>query len=105
MSMRKGRISASERWADSVAVMGLPRSLQLAVGTERTIPLHYSRTECFVLLICYASMQRAGPMSGRRAQAARNDDLILDAAREVFIADPGAPISAVAERAGVGISA
>jgi AcrR family transcriptional regulator len=44
-------------------------------------------------------------MSGRRAQAARNDDLILDAAREVFIADPGAPISAVAERAGVGISA
>jgi AcrR family transcriptional regulator len=50
-------------------------------------------------------MQRGGPMSGRRAQAARNDDLILDAAREVFIADPGAPISAVAERAGVGISA
>lgn len=30
---------------------------------------------------------------------------ILDAAREVFLRDPGAPISAVAERAGVGISA
>jgi AcrR family transcriptional regulator len=45
------------------------------------------------------------PLSGRRAQAARNDLLILDAAREVFLADPGAPISAVAERAGVGISA
>ncbi|MCW2917747.1 MAG: putative transcriptional regulator, TetR family [Actinomycetia bacterium] len=45
------------------------------------------------------------PMSGRRAQAARNDTLILDAAREVFLADPSAPISAVAERAGVGISA
>jgi AcrR family transcriptional regulator len=50
-------------------------------------------------------MQPAGPLSGRRAQAIRNDDLILNAAREVFIADPAAPISAVAERAGVGISA
>jgi AcrR family transcriptional regulator len=44
-------------------------------------------------------------MSGRRVQAARNDELILDAAREVFVADPGAPISSVATRAGVGISA
>lgn len=47
----------------------------------------------------------AQPMSGRRAEAARNDRRILDAAREVFVADPGAPISTVAERAGVGISA
>jgi AcrR family transcriptional regulator len=45
------------------------------------------------------------PLSGRRAQAARNDELILEAAREVFVADPEAPIAAVAERAGVGISA
>lgn len=45
------------------------------------------------------------PLSGRRAQAARNDQRILDAARAVFTADPGAPIAAVAERAGVGISA
>jgi AcrR family transcriptional regulator len=45
------------------------------------------------------------PLSGRRAQAARNDRRILDAAREVFVADPGAPIAAVAARAGVGISA
>jgi AcrR family transcriptional regulator len=44
-------------------------------------------------------------MSGRKAQAARNDGLILEAARAVFTADPGAPISAVAERAGVGIGA
>jgi AcrR family transcriptional regulator len=44
-------------------------------------------------------------LSGRQAQAARNDQLILEAARAVFTADPGAPISAVAERAGVGISA
>jgi AcrR family transcriptional regulator len=45
------------------------------------------------------------PLSGRRAQAARNDEAILDAAREVFVDDPGAPIAAVAQRAGVGISA
>ena len=45
------------------------------------------------------------PMSGRRAEAARNDQRILDAARAVFVADPGAPIAAVAEHAGVGISA
>jgi AcrR family transcriptional regulator len=45
------------------------------------------------------------PLSGRRAEAARNDQRILDAAREVFVADPGAPIAAVAKRAGVGIGA
>lgn len=45
------------------------------------------------------------PLSGRRAEAARNDGLILEAAREVFVTDPKAPISAVAERAGVGIGA
>src|SRR5215211_8917567 len=45
------------------------------------------------------------PLSGRRAQAARNDELILQAARAVFVSDPSAPISAVAKRAGVGISA
>jgi AcrR family transcriptional regulator len=45
------------------------------------------------------------PLSGRRAEAARNDQRILDAARAVFVADPGAPIAAVAEHAGVGISA
>ena len=42
-------------------------------------------------------------MSGRQAEAARNDQRILEAARAVFVADPGAPVSAVAERAGVGI--
>jgi AcrR family transcriptional regulator len=47
----------------------------------------------------------SAPLSGRRAEARRNDRLILDAAREVFVADPGAPIAAVAERAGVGIGA
>src|SRR5208282_1286753 len=46
-----------------------------------------------------------GPMSGRQAEAARNDQRILDSARTVFVADPGAPITAVAKHAGVGISA
>ena len=44
-------------------------------------------------------------MSGRKAQAARNDEVILEAARAVFIDNPEAPIAQVAERAGVGISA
>jgi AcrR family transcriptional regulator len=41
----------------------------------------------------------------RRADAARNDERILAAARAVFIDDPDAPISAVARAAGVGIGA
>jgi AcrR family transcriptional regulator len=45
------------------------------------------------------------PLGGRRAEAARNDQRILDAARAVFTADPGAPIATVADRAGVGIAA
>lgn len=45
------------------------------------------------------------PLSGRRAQAARNDELILASARAVFLEDPSAPITAVAKHAGVGISA
>ncbi|MEE6258533.1 TetR/AcrR family transcriptional regulator [Plantactinospora sonchi] len=44
-------------------------------------------------------------LNGRRAQAARNDGAILDAARTVFLAEPDAPIGAVARAAGVGISA
>jgi AcrR family transcriptional regulator len=48
----------------------------------------------------------AGPrLAGRRRQAAQNDVVILDAAHAVFLEDPRAPISAVAQRAGVGISA
>ena len=45
------------------------------------------------------------PLSGRKAQAARNDETILAAARAVFLADPSAPVSAVAQAAGVGMSA
>src|SRR6266496_3914473 len=48
---------------------------------------------------------RRGRMSGRQAEAARNDQRILASARAVFVADPGAPITAVAKHAGVGISA
>ena len=49
--------------------------------------------------------RRHGPMSGRQAEAARNDQRILDSARAVFVNDPDAPITAVAKHAGVGISA
>ncbi|MFD3509191.1 TetR/AcrR family transcriptional regulator [Nocardia sp. NPDC058666] len=49
--------------------------------------------------------ESAPRLAGRKAQAARNDGLILEAARAVFLDDPNAPIAAVAERAGVGISA
>jgi AcrR family transcriptional regulator len=49
---------------------------------------------------------RAGEaLPGRREQARRNDTLILEAAREVFLSDPKAPVAAVAGHAGVGISA
>jgi len=47
----------------------------------------------------------ASSTSGRKAQAKRNDERILHAARKVFLANPDAPISAVAREAGVGISA
>ena len=50
-------------------------------------------------------MMNNRPRGGRRAQAAANDENILHAAREVFLADPSGPIAAVAQRAGVGISA
>jgi len=49
--------------------------------------------------------KNSGLPSGRKAQALRNDQAILDAAREVFMRHPEAPISAVAQAAGVGISA
>jgi AcrR family transcriptional regulator len=42
---------------------------------------------------------------GRYLEAGRNDVRILAAAREIFIENPAAPISAVASRAGVGIAA
>lgn len=45
------------------------------------------------------------PLSGRQGQARRNDPVIRQAAREVLTANPDAPMSAVAARAGVGISA
>jgi len=49
--------------------------------------------------------EMAPRLPGRQAEAARNDERILEAARAVFTADPNAPISVVAEYAGVGISA
>jgi AcrR family transcriptional regulator len=43
--------------------------------------------------------------SGRKAQAKRNNERILNAARRVLLANPEAPMSLVAAEAGVGISA
>lgn len=49
-------------------------------------------------------MTTAKPLRGRQAEALRNDRIVLDAARQVF-GEHGfrAPITAVAEQAGVGI--
>jgi AcrR family transcriptional regulator len=44
------------------------------------------------------------PARGRQAEAARNDVAILEAARAVFLRDPSAPMSAVADHAGVGVA-
>jgi len=52
-----------------------------------------------------AEEERRSSLSGRRAEAQRNDGRILDAARAVFLADPEAPIANVAVHAGVGVSA
>ena len=49
--------------------------------------------------------ERTGPLSGRQAEAVRNDRLILEAARTVFMRDPVAPIASVAAEAGVGVGA
>lgn len=43
--------------------------------------------------------------SPREAQAAETDRRIVAAAKAVFMADPNAPVSAIAERAGVGMAA
>src|SRR5262245_38579543 len=40
---------------------------------------------------------------GRQAEASRNDELVLAAARAVLTADPGAAMADIARRAGVGI--
>jgi AcrR family transcriptional regulator len=45
----------------------------------------------------------AKPLSGRQAEASRNDALVLDAARAVLTADPDAAMADIARRAGVGI--
>jgi AcrR family transcriptional regulator len=49
-------------------------------------------------------MSEAKGLSGRQGEARRNDAKILAAARAVFVADPDAPIAAVADRAGVNIA-
>lgn len=50
-------------------------------------------------------MDSSDQPGSRTARTARNDTAILEAAREVFVRDPEAPVAAVAKVAGVGISA
>jgi AcrR family transcriptional regulator len=45
----------------------------------------------------------ARALSGRQAEASRNDALVLEAARAVLTADPEASMAEIARRAGVGI--
>src|SRR4051794_14520638 len=52
-----------------------------------------------------AEEEHRSALSGRRAEAQRNNGRILDAARKVFLADPEAPIMQVAVQAGVGVGA
>jgi hypothetical protein len=59
------------------------------------------RNGLFQGIITNMDAEDSKPLSGRQAEARRNDRLILEAAREVFVEDPDAPISAVAERARV----
>src|SRR5262245_18851169 len=72
---------------------------------ERNASFRLSLSERNASFQCYGQVVTDMPLSGRRAEAERNHGRIFDAAREVFVADPEAPISAVASRAGVGISA
>src|SRR3712207_6956035 len=53
-------------------------------------------TEIYTLSLHDALPISRADLSGRRAEAARNDRRILEAAREVFVADPSVPIAAVA---------
>jgi AcrR family transcriptional regulator len=50
-----------------------------------------------------AAGDAAPRLSGRRAEAARNDELVIAAARNVLSCDPDAPMSAIADAAGVGM--
>ena len=52
-----------------------------------------------------ATSETTPARSTRQAQTAANDERIIAAARAFFLSDPNAPISAIAERAGVGIAA
>jgi AcrR family transcriptional regulator len=76
-----------------------------AEASHPSPPVHGSASEPGHGLAGRSSMAGRSGLAGRRGQAARNDAVILDAARTVFLSDPRAPVAAVAEQAGVGISA
>ena len=82
------------------------RAPRAGAGPAHPRPRPVSRNGAFHSYYTHAVATRhPSPLSGRRAEAARNDEVILESARAVFVADPSAPITAVAKHAGVGISA
>jgi AcrR family transcriptional regulator len=89
-------------------VYGRTAAFVMIAPQERNASFRFSLAEWNVPFQWYSRVMTTQPatgLPGRRTQAAQNDTLILQAAREVFLADPKAPIAAVATRAGVGISA
>src|SRR5215470_16177046 len=122
VSRSRAEVVLSRTWvavsaADDIgSSRGLAGPLTYQTGTKSSVPTLTERNGLFQSLLHSFFMTetnarpgsrpgRHGPMSGRQAEAARNDQRILDSARAVFVADPGAPITAVAKHAGVGISA
>src|ERR1700761_4699728 len=89
--------------------------LRAPFGTECTVPKYYHRERKIPFRIVLGwwlmTADEDGPRvqaktrrpRGRQAEAAVNDGLILQAAREVLTVEPDAPMAEIAARAGVGI--
>ena len=73
-------------------------------GQLRNLAERNSSFKCYTMEMD-APSETTPARSTRQAQTAANDLRIIEAARAVLLADPDAPISAIAERAGVGIAA
>jgi AcrR family transcriptional regulator len=84
----------------------VPLPVEIAgFGKQSVINARVSERNATIRWYACAMSTESVPLSGRRAEAARNNTRILESAKAVFVANPAAPISAVAEHAGVGISA
>jgi AcrR family transcriptional regulator len=82
----------------------MPRMGDLGCLSERFAPFIIKRSDALRKLAYTAPVTRPARRRGRYLEAERNDLLVLQAAREVFAAlGADAPVSAVAQRAGVGM--